>query len=116
MSSESLTPLVTTNSANSSRPPKSKLAKFEAAAAHRAVHGADEEKQGMLPRERDSILRQADLAQEVQQWDHLDRDLLLLKAAHFNREELRVAYPQIPEEKLDRLQSLIHTRSAEDRL
>ena len=116
MSSEPVIPHVNANPSKSSRPPKSQLAKFEAAAAHRAVHGADEEKQGMLPRERDSILRQADLAKEVQPWDHLDRDLLLLKAAHFSKEELRVAYPQIPEEKLDRLQSLIHSRSAEDRL
>lgn len=56
---------------------------------------------------RDRIFRESDLATDVSSWDHLDRDMLFLRARSFDAKELRNIYPQINAKKLSKLKQLI---------
>lgn len=55
------------------------------------------------PRQRDLIFRNAGLFELIAGWDHLDKDLLYLRAKHKSLEQLQEQYPQMPLSALEKL-------------
>ncbi len=49
---------------------------------------------------RDNILAKSGIANYAGQWDHLEKDIFILRAKNYNFEQLRTLYPQIPEQNL----------------
>jgi hypothetical protein len=55
---------------------------------------------------RDSLIKDCDLT-EADSWDELDRDFIVMRAIHNDLKGLIAKYPNIPEEKLKKLKSLV---------
>ncbi len=49
---------------------------------------------------RDGYFKKAHLDQEIEAWDHMDRDLLILRAHKISSKELAKQYPKLPAKKL----------------
>ncbi len=56
---------------------------------------------------RDKILIKSGIANYAGQWDHLEKDIFILRAKNYNFEQFRSLYPQIPEQNLQTAYSYI---------
>lgn len=56
---------------------------------------------------RDDLLRQSDLLVETKSMDHVDKDILLLRAKSLNIDELQIKYPNISLKKFKKLKSIL---------
>ena len=57
--------------------------------------------------DRDRLIHNAGLEEDVAHWDQLDRDLLYIKAKRASEKELAAAYPKLDEGKLRHLSQMI---------
>lgn len=55
--------------------------------------------------------RNAQLWNLISSWDDLDKDLLWVRANHFNYTQLSQTYPRLPKEKLKNLIQLVSSES-----
>lgn len=85
-------------------------------AAQMAEPGVKVDSEKKDPRFRDSlptfavrnrVLDSAGLLVEVSSWDHLDRDLLFIRAKNLSLEKLGSLYPNLPKSKLERFKALL---------
>lgn len=49
---------------------------------------------------REKILIKSGVSNYAGQWDHLEKDIFILRAKNYNFEQFRSLYPQIPEQNL----------------
>ena len=49
---------------------------------------------------REKILIKSGVSKFTSQWDHLEKDIFILRAKNYNFEQFRSFYPQIPEQNL----------------
>ncbi len=56
--------------------------------------------ESMNKKVRDKILTKSGIANYAGQWDHLEKDIFVLRAKNYNFEQFRSLYPQIPEQNL----------------
>ena len=67
--------------------------------------------QGILsPEERDSLFLKAGIDKEIDSWDQLDKDMLLMKARTAGLAELKEKYPKLPKKALANLIKLLKER------
>lgn len=59
-------------------------------------------------KKRDEILYQADLKSTTSSWDHLEKDILILRATNNTFPVFRKKYPLIAEDKLYQLYLVVH--------
>ena len=59
------------------------------------------------PRERDAVLTQVGLADEIKEWDDFKRDVLWRRALNWSISELETAYPRIAKKKLKSLKDKV---------
>ncbi|QDK46357.1 hypothetical protein DOM22_14870 [Bdellovibrio sp. ZAP7] len=73
------------------------------------VNGSSQEAAVLNPGQRDVILGRAGLTNYVASWDHLEKDILVLRASKNSFEVLRSKYPKLPPAALQQLQLLLKT-------
>ena len=71
------------------------------------VNATTQETAVLNPGHRDMLLSQAGLTKHVGSWDHLDKDMLILRASKKSLPTLRTQYPILPAGSLAQLQSLL---------
>jgi hypothetical protein len=59
------------------------------------------------PTRRQEVLNKAQLAAATSTWDHLEKDILILRASKNSIEELKKKYPRLPKQNLLKLQQLL---------
>lgn len=64
-------------------------------------------KEILNPAERSFVISKAQLYAETQSWDHLEKDILILRAKKYSFEELKKIYPRINPVKLNQLQQIL---------
>lgn len=74
---------------------------------HRLNSPDDVKKEVLNPAERSFVISKAQLFAETQSWDHLEKDILLLRAKKYSFEELKRFYPRINPVKLNQLQQIL---------
>jgi hypothetical protein len=59
------------------------------------------------PVKRNQILTEAGLEKTISKWDHLERDMLYMRARAMPLKELQTKYPKLPKRSLEKLKALI---------
>ncbi|WP_220128745.1 hypothetical protein [Bdellovibrio sp. KM01] len=73
------------------------------------VNASQQEAAVLNPGQRDMYLSQAGLIKYVASWDHLEKDILVLRASKNSLAILRSKYPTLPPASLQQLQILLKT-------
>lgn len=60
-----------------------------------------------LPQVRDQILESSGLLPRIMKWDHLERDILVLRAKQYSLTQISSMYPNLPKANLQHLQRLV---------
>lgn len=60
------------------------------------------------PFQRDKLFEDVGLVENTSNWDHLERDLLVVNVQTLSKKELQKKYPKIPIKKLFKLKTRIH--------
>lgn len=63
--------------------------------------------ESMNKKVREKILVKSGVSNYAGQWDHLEKDIFVLRAKNYNFEQFRSLYPQIPEQNLQAAYSYI---------
>lgn len=109
-------PAAQTNPAAAPAMPKIQVHLFDADADGSAfndaayeVHRAPEAAKPLLPspRARDALYSRAGIAQAVQEWDAVEKDMLYLRARELPASELQAAYPKLDPKALARLSDTV---------
>lgn len=66
-----------------------------------------EESAVLNPAQRERILATANLLRHTNTWDHLEKDILILRASKNSLEDLQRKYPKIPAVQLQQLRILL---------
>lgn len=76
------------------------------------VQGATKKFQILKPNERSLVFKKAALIKQTKNWDHLLKDLLVLRAQNNTLDQLCLMYPELDRSSLSKLQSELKPKSS----